>query len=268
MIITNLLTNMVVLGLFDQIPTNTPAFQAYVRSAMISNVQHVASQWRLNSELMRTNRVTQFVAHAYPEGYGAMIEFSCRYMFDVDKGDWHGFTDEDYSQGSAFTYTNGEWWVQYTAKHKDEDWTQHTAEGRRLWIAGLEGDNRRNEAVAERWAAAANLLTLRKARRIAESAARSLGVPIDIPASWRASKFRWEVRAQQMVWEEPSLHTFLPPGAVTTRATKHGLIVWQTDWEGVPGVIFLPPEAMATGSAKRGPKLRLLQGFLKTLERY
>ena len=109
MIITNLFTNMIVLGLSGEIPTNTPAFQAYVRSAMFSNAQSVASQWRLDPELMVTNRITQFSAGPYPERYSAAMEFSGRYSFLADEFGSFQFSDQAYSQRSVFVFTNGEW---------------------------------------------------------------------------------------------------------------------------------------------------------------
>lgn len=213
MIITNLLTNMVVLGLSGQIPTNTPAFQVYARVAMFVNAQDASSRWGLDQGLIATNRITRFSAVPYPKGYSASIEFSGRYEFGIEEGDWHDFTDEAYCERTVFVYTNGDWEIKYGSGRKDKDPEQHSAEFRRLWIAALAGDEKRNQAKAERWGAATNLLTLRKARRIAQSAARLIGVPTE----WAG--FKRQVKGQQTVWEEPSAHVFLPPEAV---ARRHG----------------------------------------------
>ena len=107
--------------------------------------------------------------------------------------------------------------MKWGQKHRD-DFEQHTAEQHRLRIAALEGDEKRNQAIAERWAAATNLLTLRKARHLAELAWRSFGVP----PKWAGVKIKWHVEAKQTIWEEAFVTVFLPADAVTTRATKHG----------------------------------------------
>jgi hypothetical protein len=62
MIVTNLLTNMVVLTLEGAIPRNTPAFQDHVFHTMFTNAQVVASRWHLDRSLIATDKITYFKA--------------------------------------------------------------------------------------------------------------------------------------------------------------------------------------------------------------
>lgn len=58
MIITNLLTNMMVLSTAGVIHTNTPAFQKYARDEIVRCAQLTAKGWHLEPTLIATNRIT------------------------------------------------------------------------------------------------------------------------------------------------------------------------------------------------------------------
>src|SRR6266540_2254725 len=160
MVITNLLTNMVVLALQGAIPTNTPAFQAYALHVMLTNAQALALKWHLDESLIVSNRITKLDVTPYPEGFSASVVFDDRYIFGTARGDSIGFTDKAYYQAWAFSFsglgfTNYEvWW-----KTTEEDFNKH-------------------RAVAQEWSRATNLLTLRKAQQLAESAMLAVGVPV------------------------------------------------------------------------------------------
>jgi hypothetical protein len=185
---------------------------------MVPNAQYAASRWRLNQELIATNRITRLSSVLYPVGYSASIEFSGRYVFTINQGGWAEFSDKAYSRRIVFATTNMQVEPKYFLDHKDEDPEQRATEIHRLWITALEGDAKRNQAIAERWAAATNLLTLTKARQVAQSAASLFGVP----TKWWTTGFMRKVKGQQTLWEEASASVFLPPKAVLTRSTKHG----------------------------------------------
>jgi hypothetical protein len=93
MIITNLLTNMVLLGSLDIIQTNTPAFQEYAYHAMFTNAQAITAAWHLDESLISTNKVTRFEADPTIVGVHGYIEFEKRYHFAYDWGIFSDFTD-------------------------------------------------------------------------------------------------------------------------------------------------------------------------------
>jgi len=83
-------------------------------------------------------------------------------------------SDRAYDESEVFATTNRDFKLQYGWSHGHD--ADESPLGR-LGSAAWQGDLARNEATAKRWAAAPNLLTMRKARRIAEGAIRSLGIP-------------------------------------------------------------------------------------------
>ena len=157
MIITNLLTNMIVLTLHSTIPTNTPAFQDYAFHEMFGQASNMIVGWNLDlPHPITTNMVTEFHAEAEPNGWpkGSII-FSNRFWFS-----WRGFptfSDKLYNILSAQT-----------------------------------PDVKVNDAILERWMHTTNLLTLKKAQRIAESAMKSIGLPLD-KLGFKKSKKAYQV---------------------------------------------------------------------------
>ena len=142
MLITNLLANMVVLANAGEIPTNTAAFQQYAFQAMFNRAAPLIEAWRLEMpHPVETNMVTEFNAQASPVGLSGCLVFSNRYRFAWQTGGFPLFVDMGYNYGNL-----------------DSD------------------DTDRNDAVLDKWAAATNLLTKRKAREIARSVVRSVGV--------------------------------------------------------------------------------------------
>jgi hypothetical protein len=69
MIITNLLTNMMIVGLSGSIPTNTPAYQQCALQVMIAEAQGAAQKWNLETALISSNKVTYFEVTPYPRGF-------------------------------------------------------------------------------------------------------------------------------------------------------------------------------------------------------
>lgn len=141
MIITNLLTNMVVLLTANVVPTNTPAFQEYAVRTMLTNAQFVAARWSLDMRLMASNEITHVTAVPTPVGLRGEICFGERYAFSYNYGRSRAFAD------LAF-------------------------ENQRF----LTGNVHTNAQVLEEWIGMTNWLTLRKARQIAQNALPSLGV--------------------------------------------------------------------------------------------
>ena len=79
MIITNLLTNMVVVTFAGAMHTNTPAFRDFAYEAVLTNAQVVAAKWRLDRSAISAGNVTRFAAAPLVEGYDALIVFGGRY---------------------------------------------------------------------------------------------------------------------------------------------------------------------------------------------
>jgi hypothetical protein len=144
-IITNLLTNMVVLTFREAIPTNTSEFQNYASREIFAQASNLVMAWNL--ELPRpivTNLVTDFRAEAYPAGLGGNIVLNQRYFFSWVYGGLPNFNDQLYSCLRTQTSNVGT-----------------------------------NDAILEEWMQATNLLTLEQAEAIAENAIRAVGVPVD-----------------------------------------------------------------------------------------
>lgn len=171
MIITNLLTNMVVLTLQGAIPTNTPAFQAYAMQVMFTNAQALASKWHLDENLVATNKITERLVIPYPGGrFGAMVIFDDRYIFGTQRGGCIGFTDKAYDQGWVFSQS---------ARSKMTATSEAgNADAYEVWLKINEEDINRHRVVAQQWSRASNQLTLRTAQQLAESAMVSAGVPV------------------------------------------------------------------------------------------
>jgi hypothetical protein len=150
MIITNLLTNMVVLTLYgNYIPTNTPAFQQYAFQVMFTNAQSLAARWQLDQSKVSTNDLTRLTIRPQPKQIGATMEFGERYGFWVSQTGFLCFSDDRYRIGSDF-----------------EKWTNQALADR------YGGDLKQQYEVT-------STLTLEAARKIAESAMHAYGVPTD-----------------------------------------------------------------------------------------
>jgi hypothetical protein len=85
---------MVVLGLANVIPTNTPAFQEYALHTMITNAESVASQWNLDVKRpFTTNLVTYNGLKPHPLGISGAIVLVNRFAFRALYGRFDGFAD-------------------------------------------------------------------------------------------------------------------------------------------------------------------------------
>lgn len=144
MIITNLLANMVLASGIGIIQTNTPAFQEYAFNSMFQQATNLVEKWNLDlPRPVTTNMVTRFMAKASVSGYTGTIVFSNRFSFGWLLGHFSMFGDEPHREIRAKT---------------------------------LDVDT--NDALFEQWMQATNLLTMKKARVIAESVMCSVGVPM------------------------------------------------------------------------------------------
>lgn len=144
-IVTNLLTNMVLLSLQGTVPTNTRAFQEYAFNVMFTHATNMAAKWNLDlPNPITTNMISEFKPSAWEGGAGGDMVLSNRYYFSWLYGGLPNFDDEAYSCLKTQT-----------------------------------PDVVANDAILEQWMHATNLLTLPKARQIAERAILSLGVPLN-----------------------------------------------------------------------------------------
>jgi hypothetical protein len=157
MIITNLLTNMVLLGSLDIIQTNTPAFQEYAYHAMFTNAQAITAAWHLDESLISTNKVTRFEADPTIVGVHGYIEFEKRYHFAYDWGIFSDFTD----------FQND-------------------------IVAAKTPNVKANDAIFEQWLRATNLLTMKKARQLAASSFQAIGVPGDFRKPNQSEQMEYE----------------------------------------------------------------------------
>jgi hypothetical protein len=142
---TNLLTNMIVLGLSNIIPTNTPAFKEHALHAMLTNAEYLASQWKLDiPHPFTTNMVTFSQTVAQPPGLTGTIVLSNRY---------------------AFAWING-WFAQFADKPN--------------YAMQFEtSDETKNRAVLAEWSRETNHLTFKKAQKLAEQSLASVGLTRD-----------------------------------------------------------------------------------------
>jgi hypothetical protein len=187
MIITNLLTNMIVLTVSGGIPTNTPAFRDYAFQVMFTNAQSLAARWHLDQNQTTSNNVTVFSATPEPAGMTASIVFGNRYVFGASAGGPIGFTDSFYHKDQVSLHP--------TASLIEATTKVHTVETEIAKWKAVKADIETQRVLAERWAQLPNSLTLRKARRIAESAMRDFGVPM------QNMRFRSPKVGRQLKWE-------------------------------------------------------------------
>jgi len=165
MIITNLLTNMVVVGMTGYFPTNysaMPVYREYAFHAMFQQASNLVVNWNLDlPRPITTNMVTTFSTTPFVEGPNGFLIFSNRFLFSWDQGGFEQFHDEPYVEERAETM-----------------------------------DVVVNNTVYEQWMRATNLLTMEKARVIAESVMQSVGVPIG------KGKFKKPDHMTQMTYTE------------------------------------------------------------------
>lgn len=107
MTITNLLANMLVVGLHggafsSDIPTNTPAFQSFASDCMLTNSKMIATALAWDTNVVDRKDVTD--SFAIPNTYGmrGSITFGKRYTFSYSKGALAGCSDQAYSELTIF----------------------------------------------------------------------------------------------------------------------------------------------------------------------
>jgi hypothetical protein len=147
-LITNLLTNMVVLNFLGDV-TNTPALEEYARPLMVHQAQVLSRKWNLDPGIVESNRITHFETEPRTCDFGVSIAFGDRYHFGKNAGGGYGFTDKAGWKESQFPKLTED----RLASQKEE------------------------LAAIDRWRRATNLLTMAKAQRLAESALRSMDLP-------------------------------------------------------------------------------------------
>jgi hypothetical protein len=112
---------------------------------MFSHATNMITAWNLDlPRPIATNTVTDFKAVPYPAGAGGNIILSNRFYFQWLYGGLPTFNDQTYS-----------------------------------CLRTLTPDIGANNGVLEVWMRATNLLTMEKAQKIAESAMKSVGLPLD-----------------------------------------------------------------------------------------
>ena len=168
MLVTNLLTNMVVVHM-GLIQTNTAAFEDYERQTLTSNAQVASEQWHLDTNFIASNKITDFSAEPRTRGPSGQIIFAGRYKFWNGQAAFFGFADESYC------------WPEYSGRH---------------FIERYAPSNFYSEAaeLVQQWARSTNHLTMKQAEQIAESALRSVNIPIN-KMRLRAPKVK-----QQIAW--------------------------------------------------------------------
>jgi hypothetical protein len=200
MIITNLLTNMVVLTFWGTVPTNTPAFQDYALQLVLTNSQVIAAQLQLDQEAIRTNKITYFHAVPRPEGPDATVVFDKRYFFERASSSLR-FFDENNSWEAIFSHG-------MTNKNDPESLMKQT------------------RAVYEQLRHSTNHLTLRKARHIAQAAMRSIGPQANTLVA---------VRAEQMKHRDEYITHFEADGTVVNVKKRnpkvYPLPYYEFSWE-------------------------------------
>ncbi len=154
---------VVVGGLFGGFKEESrrPAFQEYAFQAMFQQASNLIVNWNLDlPRPVTTNMVTRFSAGASVDGPSGMMVFSNRFSFGWDAGKFAIFRDLPYVSDRTLSY-----------------------------------DVDANDALLEQWMRATNLLTVEKARQIAESVFRSVAKPADL------RKFKKPDKAKQMIYE-------------------------------------------------------------------
>jgi len=172
MIITNLLTNMVVVvSSFYTIETNPPSFREYVFHETFNCSSNLIVGWNLDlPRPITTNMVTSFKFAPNLGGISCSITFSNRYDFSWGSGGFDLFHDESYVRERT-----------------------------------LSPDVDANDALLEEWMRATNSLTVEKAQHIAESAMQCAGVPMD------NVEFRKPAKIKQMMYEWKDGKTYAMP---------------------------------------------------------
>ncbi len=194
MIITNLLTNMVVLARCGAALTNTPQFHAYAYREAAGTVSALAVKWHLPNGLGTAVGTNAVSVTPYPDHYVAVVEAGPRFTFRIFSGQTVVFADKPYCEQFALPMTN----------------LAAAANGEDAWLRAIEREQTENTRTAKRWAAGGDLLTMTKARRLAESALQSSGVPINEVG------FGARPHATQAVWEEKTGQLSIPAALVAT----------------------------------------------------
>ena len=198
MIITNLLTNMVVLTWLGAIPTNTPALKEYAFQVMFTNAQSLGMRWHLDQSLITSNHATLTSVRAHPQQLYASIEFGDRYGFGTSKSGIIIFADTGFGEGMMLAMAQPR-------------------------IASRYGGELKARFQA------ANALTLEQAQEMAESAMRAYGVTKDA-LGFLQPKVKEQLKSAgrplayyKFEWESDKGHCKVDVSGITTNIVRFEL---------------------------------------------
>ncbi|HWD18696.1 MAG TPA: hypothetical protein VHB20_05410 [Verrucomicrobiae bacterium] len=155
MLITNLLTNMVVVYM-GVIQTNTPQFSRFEFQALFSKAQFAAKTWGLETSLIESNKVTEFWNEPSIDGAHARMVFAGRYAFNEARGRFLGTFD------GGFIFADRLFcWPDYSGVQSEPGFNM----GKAIQLT-------------QNWLHETNGLTMKAAQDIAESAVHSFNIPI------------------------------------------------------------------------------------------
>lgn len=208
MIITNLLTNMVVLTFSGIIPTNTPTFQKATSDLLLAKAQNVAEKFGVPMGSVAREKITQFDAVPGAHGPTAFVLFDGRYLFRIQDGSSWFFSDEKFLLRSLFPEVTGTNDLKHVAEKTSE--------------------------VFEQLRHATNRLNLKQARRLAESAMLGFEPGAKLPRG-----FEKPLVARQEKWRDDTIVRIEADGTVINEKKKHpaeyALPYYRFRWEGKPG---------------------------------
>ncbi len=157
MIITNLLSNMVLVSGLNVIQANTETFQDYAYHAMFTNAQAVVAAWHLDPIILATNNITYFKASPTIPGIKGGMKFGNRYVFGYEFGRFSSFTDFQNDRAVAHTQ-----------------------------------NVETNAAIFEQWMHATNLFTMQSATKLAADSMKVINVPGDFSHPKKAQQLKYE----------------------------------------------------------------------------
>ena len=206
MIITNLLTNMIILSVSGRMPTNivnTPALNDYAFQYLYARAQRISMELPLDEGIVDKDNVTSFKVTPQPEGPVVLMVFHHRYCFTMGVNDSLGFSDAMYEKDAIFPATSS---------------------------TDMEAASKQIRMAYEKFRLTTNHLSMRKARRIAASSLKIFGV--DVP---KLPGFRRVKSSEQMKFEDTTISHFEPDGSVVVQQKKNGAVYplpyYTFEWE-------------------------------------
>ena len=175
MLITNLLTNMVLVTSLLSIQTNTPAFSNCVLHKAVADAQFMAAKLHWDQGVVTTNTITRIRCFPTAHGPTAEIVFNRQYYFEIGwERQYLAFPKGHIASENPPTVIWGDIARDCSIRFMDLSY---------CWLGYSDRQFASNvvsyEWLALQWANASNLLTLEKAEQIAESGIRSIGISMD-----------------------------------------------------------------------------------------